>query len=197
MGFKFMEAIGEKIAAQAKGDDEFAAALVEKVEESGLDVDDFDVEFAGGKATISGIAADEDVAEKTILVVGNTRGVAEVEADALVAGMTDAEKAEFAEAREAAKKRAEARDAAEARMEELKAKRELLVRKRKAQAAAARAQSKFYAVKRGDTLSKIAKEFYGDGSKYPTIFEANKPMLKDPDLIYPGQMLRIPPLGDE
>jgi nucleoid-associated protein YgaU len=53
-------------------------------------------------------------------------------------------------------------------------------------------QADFYEVKKGDTLSKIAKEFYGNAMKYPVIFEANKPMLTDPDLIYPGQMLRIP-----
>ncbi len=51
----------------------------------------------------------------------------------------------------------------------------------------------FYTVKSGDTLSKIAKEHYGDAMKYPVIFEANKPMLSDPDKIYPGQTLRIPP----
>jgi nucleoid-associated protein YgaU len=54
--------------------------------------------------------------------------------------------------------------------------------------------AQFYTVKPGDSLSKIAKEYYGDAMKYPVIFEANKPMLKDPDLIYPGQVLRIPPL---
>lgn len=54
-------------------------------------------------------------------------------------------------------------------------------------------ESKFYEVKSGDTLSKIAKEYYGDPMKYPAIFEANRPMLKDPDKIYPGQVLRIPP----
>ena len=52
-------------------------------------------------------------------------------------------------------------------------------------------EAKFYEVQRGDSLSKIAKEFYGDAMKYPVIFEANKPMLKDPNLIYPGQVLRI------
>ncbi len=56
-------------------------------------------------------------------------------------------------------------------------------------------EATFYTVKKGDYLSKIAKEVYGDASKYPIIFEANKPMLKDPDLIYPGQVLRIPPLA--
>ncbi len=55
-------------------------------------------------------------------------------------------------------------------------------------------EATFYTVKGGDTLSKIAKQHYGNASKYPIIFEANKPMLKDPDKIYPGQVLRIPPL---
>ena len=55
-------------------------------------------------------------------------------------------------------------------------------------------EAKFHTVAKGDSLSKIAKEFYGDPMKYPVIFEANKPMLKDPDLIYPGQVLRIPAL---
>jgi nucleoid-associated protein YgaU len=55
-------------------------------------------------------------------------------------------------------------------------------------------ESVFHTVERGDTLSKIAKEHYGNANKYPEIFEANKPMLKDPDKIYPGQVLRIPTL---
>jgi nucleoid-associated protein YgaU len=55
-------------------------------------------------------------------------------------------------------------------------------------------QANFYTVEKGDSLSKIAKEFYGDYKKYPLIFEANHPMLSDPDKIYPGQVLRIPPV---
>lgn len=54
-------------------------------------------------------------------------------------------------------------------------------------------EATFYTVVAGDTLSKIAKQFYGNAMKYPVIFEANKPMLKHPDKIYPGQVLRIPP----
>lgn len=54
----------------------------------------------------------------------------------------------------------------------------------------------YYTVVSGDTLSKIAKEQYGNAMKYPVIFEANKPMLSDPDKIYPGQVLRIPPMAD-
>jgi nucleoid-associated protein YgaU len=50
-----------------------------------------------------------------------------------------------------------------------------------------------YKLKRGDTLSAIAKPYYKDASKYPRIFEANRPILGDPNKIYAGQVLRIPP----
>jgi nucleoid-associated protein YgaU len=53
-------------------------------------------------------------------------------------------------------------------------------------------EARFVTVQSGDNLSKIAKRFYGDANQYMKIFEANKPMLKSPDLIYPGQSLRIP-----
>jgi nucleoid-associated protein YgaU len=59
--------------------------------------------------------------------------------------------------------------------------------------ASGEAASVVYTVKKGDNLSTIAKEHYGNASKYLAIFEANKPMLKDPDKIYVGQVLRIPP----
>ena len=53
-------------------------------------------------------------------------------------------------------------------------------------------ESKFYTVKSGDNLSKISKEFYGDPNQYNKIFEANRPLLKNVDDIFPGQVLRIP-----
>ena len=59
--------------------------------------------------------------------------------------------------------------------------------------AAAAPESVFYTVQSGDTLGKIAQEHYGAAGKYMAIFEANQPMLSDPDKIYPGQKLRIPP----
>ena len=55
-------------------------------------------------------------------------------------------------------------------------------------------EAQYHVVVSGDNLSKIAKAYYGDANKYPVIFEANKPMLSNPDKIYPGQSLRIPPL---
>ena len=57
---------------------------------------------------------------------------------------------------------------------------------------AAATQVKYHTVKSGESLSKISKEVYGDANSYQKIFEANKPMLSDPDKIYPGQVLVIP-----
>ena len=53
-------------------------------------------------------------------------------------------------------------------------------------------ESQFYTVKSGDNLSKIAKQYYNDANQYNKIFEANRPLLKNADDIYPGQVLRIP-----
>jgi len=55
-------------------------------------------------------------------------------------------------------------------------------------------EAALYTVQSGDSLSRIALAHYGDAVKYPAIFEANQPMLENPDKIYPGQVLRIPPL---
>lgn len=56
------------------------------------------------------------------------------------------------------------------------------------------AEARYHTVVSGDWLSKIAEKYFGDAKKYDVIFEANKPMLSDPDKIYPGQVLRIPNL---
>jgi nucleoid-associated protein YgaU len=56
-------------------------------------------------------------------------------------------------------------------------------------------EAQYYDVKAGDNLSKISKQFYGDANKYNAIFEANRPMLKNADDIYPGQKLRIPAMA--
>jgi nucleoid-associated protein YgaU len=50
----------------------------------------------------------------------------------------------------------------------------------------------YYIIQKGDTLSKIAKQYYGDANKYPVIFEANREVIKNADLIFPGQKIRIP-----
>jgi len=50
----------------------------------------------------------------------------------------------------------------------------------------------YYEIKRGDTLSGIAKKYYGDPMQYKALFEANREVIEDPDKIYPGQKIRIP-----
>ena len=59
--------------------------------------------------------------------------------------------------------------------------------------APAEQQTQYYIIQKGDNLSKIAKQFYGDANKYPEIFAANKEVIQDPDKIFPGQKIRIPP----
>jgi nucleoid-associated protein YgaU len=51
----------------------------------------------------------------------------------------------------------------------------------------------YYTIVSGDSLSKIASKYYGNAMDYPKLFEANREVIKDADLIYPGQKIRIPP----
>ena len=64
-----------------------------------------------------------------------------------------------------------------------------------AAAAAQEPDAETYTIKKGDTLWAIAEKHYGSGAKYPKIVEANQPMIKDADEIYPGQVLRLPRLA--
>lgn len=123
-----------------------ARGLEKYVRDLGLEVENLDIRFDDGVATVSGTVADQETRERVILAVGNTEDVGQVQDDIEVP-----------------------EDAVE--------------------------ESDFHVVVKGDTLSAIALEHYGDASKYPAIFEANTPMLKDPDLIYVGQVLRIPAQG--
>ena len=54
----------------------------------------------------------------------------------------------------------------------------------------------FYTIESGDSLSKIAKKYYGDAMKWNTLFEANREVIQNPDLIYPGQVIRVPAKAD-
>ena len=62
----------------------------------------------------------------------------------------------------------------------------------KLQAPPVQAKVEYYIIKKGDTLSAIAKQFYGKANEYPKIFEANREVIKDANLIFPGQKIRIP-----
>ena len=227
MGFEFLKEAGrafEEMGVETSEDME--EALLQRVTNLDLDVDDLDIAYDDGIATVFGLAADDATREKVILAVGNTPGVRTVE-DEIDVGTTagemealraeaiereEAKRAAMKEAYEAA--RAEAQEAVDdsasdeerrARLEKMVAKHERLAAKkqreerkarrrerRKEQRRKERKSSTFYTVESGDTLTKIAAEHYGDGSRWPEIFEANRPLIEDPDLIYPGQVLRIP-----
>jgi nucleoid-associated protein YgaU len=149
--FDFIKGSGEKLADKEARETEAAQEAVmggklrRHLQGLGLQVENVNVTFDDGVATITGKAASQAEREKAVLVLGNTQGVSRV-----VDNMT---------------------------------------------VVAPAPEARFYTVVSGDTLSKIAKAQYGDAMKYPVIFEANKPMLTDPNKIYPGQVLRIPPLG--
>ena len=120
-----------------------ARGLETYVKALGLEIEDLDIRYDDGKATVSGKAADQETRERVILAIGNTEDVGQVEDEIEVP-----------------------ENAAD--------------------------ESELHVVVKGDTLSAIAKTYYGDAMKYPQIFEANRPMLTDPDKIYVGQVLRIP-----
>lgn len=174
--FDFVKGAGEKLfgssepEAAAKADPAkpafdpafTAQQLQRKVEKLGLPVEGLTVGFAEGVATVSGRVPSREVAEKIVLQLGNTT---------IVEGVED--QLEVEAPPPIAQEQAAVVDAAP-------------------EPEAAAPAAVFYTVQKGDTLSKIAKEQYGTWKRYPEIFEANRPMLKDPDLIYPGQVLRIP-----
>lgn len=141
---------------------------------AGVTLQNLDLTVKGSTVTVKGIADSQAEREKAILIVGNTKGVDQVDDDIQVRA---------AQRPQAAATPAGVTPGATALNQAAPT---------AATGQAAEAQSKFYQVKPGDTLSKIAKEMYGDANKYGAIFEANKPMLSDPDKIYPGQALRIP-----
>jgi len=175
--FDFVKNAGAKLFGKDPEDNvETYKPLRKHVEEHGIDPSGIQFKVHGiGEVTVSGNVPDQDTREKVVLIVGNVEGVSRVHdqlrvgpavaAQAPLPGATGGASAPTGAATHGAGDGAGPTTAW---------------------------TSRTYTVKPGDTLSAIAKAMYGDASKYPRIFEANKPMLKDPDKIYPGQVLRIP-----
>lgn len=169
--FDFFKDAGDDINSKVEVSPERVDALrAENINSSvaKLDVDGEQVNVAvkGDTVTLTGTAPSQEALEKIVLCAGNQFGIASVDCQLKVVAQEPVAAA--------APSPGAPTDATTA-------------------AAAPAAASTFYTVKSGDSLSKIAKDFYGDANKYMMIFEANKPMLSDPDKIYPGQNLRIPP----
>lgn len=172
----FARSVGAKIFGGKEPEDhsEPYKPLRQHVAEAGINSDKLNFRFENSVLIVDGNVPDQETREKVILIVGNVEGVGKVD-DRLTVG-TQAPATAIAAAAAMQVAAATAASAVQAPAEWT---------------------TKTYTVQKGDTLSAIAKAMYGKASLYPTIFEANKPMLKDPDKIYPGQVLRIPPLGDD
>jgi nucleoid-associated protein YgaU len=145
--FKFLKEAGAKLLggkAQAATPD----ALKQEVDSHGFDSGKLNIDVQGDKVKLGGQAMSQEEAERIILALGNTIGVAEVDTSEL-------------------------------------------------QVQQPSQQSTMYTVQKGDTLWEIAEKHYGKGkgAKYTEIVKANSPPVKDPDLIQPGWVLRIPPLA--
>jgi nucleoid-associated protein YgaU len=143
--FKFAKSIGAKIFGSSEAQAAPADAIKKAVTDHGLDASGIKVEVNGDKVNVTGAAASTEQAEKIILAIGNSVGVAEVNSDLI--------------------------------------------------AKAAAKESTFHTVAKGETLWAIAEKYYGKGQgpKYTEIVKANTPPVKNPDLIQPGWVLRIPP----
>ena len=177
--FDFIKNAGEKIFKPGEARKE--SAIKEHMDGFGGDYAGVSVEVDGDLATLSGSVPSVAAREKAVLIAGNIDGIDRVDDRLTVNAPASAATApDFSNVSGGVA-------STEASLGTGIAGGGL------ASAGGGEADSRFYTVQKGDTLSKIAREFYGEASKYPQIFEANKPMLKDPDKIYPGQMLRIPP----
>jgi len=153
--FDFAREAGETLREKLSGKpDVDARELAKALQDNGVTLKDGRITVADETVTVTGQADTQHERELAVLILGNTKGVAQVDDQITVVQAA-----------------AVATPAA---------------------GGAPSVQATFYTVKSGDTLSKIAKEHYGDANRYGEIFEANRPMLKDPDKIYPGQALRIP-----
>lgn len=170
--FDFVKEAGEKLFSKEEqppqqDNEATEAALRRRVAAARLRAEGLEIEYREGVATVRGAAGSHEDREKIILALGNTHGVARVD-DQLTVETPEPQMAEAATA---------AASVSEAGAPEA-------------------GTSVMYTVQRGDTLSRIAKEHYGSAGRYMAIFEANRPLLEDPDKIYPGQVLRIPPLKE-
>ena len=171
--FDFMKDAGEKIFKPGEAKRE--AAIKSHMGSYGGDYSNIDVEVDGNTARLTGSVGNQAAREKAVLIAGNIDGIERVDDRLTVTGASPSFSnvsggVATTKATPAAGIGSSAAHASQG----------------------GQTASTFYTVEKGDTLSKIAKQHYGDANKYQQIFEANKPMLSHPDKIYPGQVLRIP-----
>lgn len=172
--FDFIKDAGEKIFKPGEAKRE--AAIKAHLGSYGADYSNVDVEVDGNVATLTGSVGNHAAREKAVLIAGNIDGIEKVDDRLTVTAAAP----DFSNV-----------SGGVATTEASTAPGVLSTHGHASEGG--ETASTFYTVQKGDTLSKIAKDHYGNANKYQQIFEANTPMLKHPDKIYPGQVLRIPP----
>jgi nucleoid-associated protein YgaU len=186
MAFEFFKDAGEEVLGNGNDDEAIKQEIESRLGEEAID--GLFVTVEDGKVSIAGVAQDNATKEKAILIAGNIAGVESVDADQLVT----AEVIDEDEMEEVVDSLVEdAQVEAEAQAEEGVESDEVATKAQENQTS----EPRFYTIQEGDTLWKIAQEFYGDGNKYRYIVEQNLEVIKDEDRIYPGQAIRIPDIA--
>jgi nucleoid-associated protein YgaU len=178
--FNFAREAGESIREALTGGGPDEDELKKALQKHGVTLQNLQLSVKGGTVSIGGVADSQAEREKAILIVGNVKGVDKVDDSIRVARPAAQAPDSINPTRAQAQTHAPAGVQTGAQAVE------------QSRPQPTEPESQFYTVKPGDTLSAIAAHFYGSASKYQAIFEANRPMLSDPDKIYPGQVLRIP-----
>lgn len=163
--FGFVKDIGRNVFNK---DEDAAEKIAELINGNNLGIENLDVKFDDGIVDLCGECDSAAGFEKAVLMAGNVKGVIDV----YTSGLTIKKSA-----------------AADVVMEQAP---EATSEKQTVPVIPNAPKVEYYVIKSGDTLGKIAKEFYGNAGKYPQIFEANREVIEDPDKIYPGQKIRIP-----
>ena len=164
--FGFAKEIGRNLFNR---DENAAEKIKEHIEDNNPGVKDLEVTYDSGIVNLSGECASAEAFQKCVLMAGNVEGVADVYTKGLTVAPSAPDVTTPPAAAPAAAQEAQAEPQATTEVQ-------------------------YYTIERGDTLSGIAKRFYGDAMKYPALFEANREIIEDPDKIYPGQKIRIPAL---
>ena len=182
--FNFIREVGGKLGGHGGA---YAAptpeALGAELARLGLPTDGLSMRVEGDTIHLSGRVTDAATREKIILAVGNHEGVGKVDDGGLQGGEPGGSLAGAIAGMARLPAGSASTQAAEGTVH----------RGAPRPVEQGPGGSLFYTVQKGDTLSAIAEAQYGEANAYNRIFEANRPMLTDPDRIYPGQVLRIPP----
>nr|XP_061807102.1 potassium binding protein Kbp-like [Nerophis lumbriciformis] len=163
--FSFVKDAGAAIFGADENPEEKSVVVksfASRLREHNIDPEGVYFDRKGGHVKVDGEVADQETKEKIIMILGNVAGIETVEDLLVVANAAGVQTSADAPAT----------NGADATPQDW--------------------QADTYTVQSGDTLGGIAKKLYGNAGKYMVIFEANTPMLKDPNKIFPGQVLRIP-----